>query len=256
MTRMLNKLLKPLRYRIEKIQQEQDPAPALPIDFDALHTRIYQAVRPYTMTSPERIFGLIEGVLHVVKNNIEGDMVECGVWKGGSMMAIAEVLKSKGQQHRKLYLYDTFEGMSNPGEEDRDFKGEQADRLLKEEAENKENSVIWAYSGLDEVKKAMQQTQYDSDNIIYVKGKVEDTIPQVLPEKIALLRLDTDWYESTRHEMIHLFPRLVKGGVLIVDDYGYWKGSRKAIDEYVAANHIALLLCRMDDTGRIAIKTN
>jgi hypothetical protein len=85
-------------------------------------------------------------------------------------------------------------------------------------------------------------------------GKVEDTIPADIPEKIALLRLDTDWYESTKHELIHLFPRLQKGGVLIIDDYGFWKGARKAVDEYFAENNIQILLNRIDDTGRMAIK--
>jgi O-methyltransferase len=87
-----------------------------------------------------------------------------------------------------------------------------------------------------------------------VKGKVEDTVPKNAPEKIALLRLDTDWYESTRHELVHLFPRLVPGGVLIIDDYGHWQGARKAVDEYIAGNQVKILLNRVDYTGRIGVK--
>jgi O-methyltransferase len=83
---------------------------------------------------------------------------------------------------------------------------------------------------------------------------VEDTIPASVPEQIALLRLDTDWYESTKCELEILFPRLVKGGVIIIDDYGCWQGARKAVDEYFNKNNIAILLNRMDDTGRIGIK--
>ena len=91
--------------------------------------------------------------------------------------------------------------------------------------------------------------------IHYVQGKVEDTVPGAGPEQIALLRLDTDWYESTLHELVHFFPRLVPGGVLIIDDYGWWKGARKAVDEYFEANRVQILLNRMDVTGaRIAIK--
>jgi hypothetical protein len=75
-----------------------------------------------------------------------------------------------------------------------------------------------------------------------------------LPEQIAVLRLDTDFYESTRHELRHLYPRLVHGGVLIIDDYGHWAGARKAVDEYIAEEGIRLLLNRIDYTGRIAIK--
>jgi O-methyltransferase len=87
-----------------------------------------------------------------------------------------------------------------------------------------------------------------------VKGKVEDTVPKNAPEKIALLRLDTDWYESTRRELVHLFPRLVPGGVLIIDDYGHWQGARKAVDEYIAGNQVKILLNRVDYTGRIGVK--
>jgi hypothetical protein len=87
-----------------------------------------------------------------------------------------------------------------------------------------------------------------------VKGKVEDTVPKNAPEKIALLRLDTDWYESTRHELVHLFPRLLPGGVLIIDDYGHWQGARKAVDEYIAGNQVKILLNRVDYTGRIGVK--
>ena len=115
--------------------------------------------------------------------------------------------------------------------------------------------MVWAYSPLDTVKNTMSHSTYAPEKIHYIKGKVEDTIPQQAPDKIALLRLDTDWYESTRHEMIHLFPRLVSGGVLIIDDYGFWKGARKAIDEYLEENKVKILLNRLDYTGRIAVKS-
>jgi O-methyltransferase len=85
-------------------------------------------------------------------------------------------------------------------------------------------------------------------------GKVEDTFPKDTPDKIAILRLDTDWYESTRHELIHLYPKLSIGGVLIIDDYGHWEGARKAVDEYINDNTLRILLNRIDYTGRIAVK--
>src|ERR1051325_10354963 len=87
-----------------------------------------------------------------------------------------------------------------------------------------------------------------------LEGTVEETIPAQAPERIALLRLDTDWYESTRHELVHLYPRLVPGGVLIIDDYGHWEGARKAVDEYIAQNNLRLFLNRIDYAGRLAIK--
>jgi len=145
--------------------------------------------------------------------------------------------------------------MPPPTEADKDFSGVDAAARLNEESNNKKESYIWAYSALDEVKAAMALTQYNPERIQYIQGKVEDTIPASIPDKIALLRLDTDWYESTKHELEHLFPRLAKNGVLIIDDYGFWKGSRKAVDEYFAGLNMPVLLNRMDDTGRICIKT-
>ena len=100
----------------------------------------------------------------------------------------------------------------------------------------------------------MASTGYPANQISYVRGPVEQTIPITVPESIALLRLDTDWHASTRHELDYLFPRLVKGGVLIIDDYGHWQGARKAVDDYIAANKLNLLLSRIDYTGRLAVK--
>lgn len=224
-----------------------------PIDFEEIHQKIIEKVEPFTMTSQERIYGLIEAVKYLVKNNIPGDVVECGVWKGGSMLAIAEILTQMNNVHRDLFLYDTYEGMSEPSEHDMAFTNQKAAEFLISNEEKKEN-LFWAYSSLDVVKQTMSYTAYPKNKIHYVKGKVEDTIPAVVPGDIALLRLDTDWYESTKHELVHLFPKLVKGGVLIIDDYGFWKGARKAVDEYFHDTNTQILLNRLDDTGRIAIK--
>jgi hypothetical protein len=108
---------------------------------------------------------------------------------------------------------------------------------------------------LADVKRNMALTGIESDQMIFVKGKVEDTIPNTIPEQIALLRLDTDWYESTKHELIHLYPKLIKKGILIIDDYGHWKGCKEAVDEYFAQHKIHLMLNRIDYTGRLAVKT-
>ena len=225
-----------------------------PTDFEPFHISIIEKVKPYTMTSNGRLFGLIEAVKYVIKHNIPGDFVECGVWKGGSMMAIAETLIQLGITDRQLYLYDTFEGMTAPTENDIDSLNRTADRQLKENFYSKETNIVWAYSGLDEVKNNMSVINYPTQNIHYVKGDILKTIPETISSTIALLRLDTDWYESTKHEMIHLFPLLQRNGVLIIDDYGFWRGSRKAIDEYVEENKVQILLNRMDETGRIALK--
>jgi O-methyltransferase len=205
------------------------------------------------MTSQERIYALIQAVRYISKNNIAGDIVECGVWKGGSMMAAALTLNQLADDSRHLYLCDTFEGMTEPAEIDKDFKGDDALTTYKSSI-NDGSTSSWCYASLDSVKEVMAKTGYNPTKIHFVKGKVEDTIPVAAPEQISLLRLDTDWYESTRHELIHLFPRLSVGGVIIIDDYGYWQGSRMAVDEYFEQNNIKILLNRIDNAGRMGVK--
>jgi O-methyltransferase len=226
----------------------------LPADFDPMHREIYEKVQDRTMTSPERIYSLIEAVKYIGRNNIPGAIVECGVWRGGSMMAAAETLIRDGDATRELLLYDTFEGMSEPGELDKTRKGEIASGLLAGNSD-KEKNLVWAYSTLETVKAGMKTTGYPETHVHYIRGKVEDTIPGIIPGEIAILRLDTDWYESTRHELLHLFPLLSKGGVLILDDYGHWQGARAAVDEYFNGHRQPILLNRIDETGRIAIKS-
>ena len=169
------------------------------------------------------------------------------------MMAAAEALRKQGDLARELFLYDTFEGMTAPGDLDKTWAGEPAMGLLAVDPDREKN-LLWCYSTLETVQQGMQSVGYPEDRIHYVRGKVEDTIPATLPGEIALLRLDTDWYESTRHELLHLFPLVSKGGVLILDDYGHWQGARKAVDEYFEQHPQPILLNRIDDTGRIGIK--
>jgi hypothetical protein len=213
---------------------------------------IIKRVKPFTMSGPERIAALYEATRYIARNKIEGDVVECGVWKGGSMMISALTLLSAGEVRPMLHLFDTYEGMTAPTAADRSsLLAATATELL---ANSSKSAQVWARSPLDEVRRNLASTGYPSDRMRFVKGRVEDTLPSEAPDKISLLRLDTDWYESTKHELVHLFPRLVPGGVLIIDDYGHWAGSKKAVDEYIAEQGIALLLNRIDYTGRVAVK--
>jgi O-methyltransferase len=215
---------------------------------------IYDKCTPFTMTSVERMYSLYKSVNYILEMKIEGDFVECGVWRGGSSMLIAYMLKNRSISDRKIYLYDTFEGMSEPTSSDIDTRGTHASVLMDNSIDDKESSV-WCLATINDVEQNMKATSYVPSNIIYVKGKVENTIPTLSPDKvIALLRLDTDWYESTKHELIHLYPELTKGGVLIIDDYGHWDGCRKAVDEYFNNTDSSILLNRVDYTGRIGIK--
>jgi len=224
-----------------------------PRDFKEDEIAIISCVRPYTMTSDERLHTLIHAVRYLVKNNVPGDIVECGVWKGGSMMAAIKVLQSLQDEQRNIYLYDTYEGLPAPGQEDTKIDGTIATEAFERYKIN-EGASEWCRSEIQEVKQAVYTTGYDSAKVHFIKGKVEDTVPGTVPEKIALLRLDTDWYGSTKHELVHLWPRLVQGGVLILDDYGSWLGAQKAVDQYIMENKIKVLLCRIDNSGRVAIK--
>jgi O-methyltransferase len=241
-----------LATRLRGLVQTQATSPAstppLP-DSSAAFNELCGRVRPFTMTSPERLHALHEAVRYVIAADIPGDIVECGVWRGGSSMMAALTLLELGAE-RRIWLYDTFEGMPPPGDNDVRYSGESAESLLESADRAPGAWNEWAWATLEDVRRNMSSTGYDAFE--YVSGPVENTVPANAPDEIALLRLDTDWYESTRHEMEHLYPRLADGGVLIIDDYGHWQGARRAIDEYFADRPI--LLNRIDYTGRIAVK--
>ncbi|MFH9757099.1 TylF/MycF family methyltransferase [Streptomyces griseus] len=226
------------------------PAPAFPEDYDDEAKEIIRAVKPYSMTSPERLNAFILATRHIARHNIPGDIVECGVWRGGSMQACARTLLSVGETERDLYLFDTYEGMTPPTAEDLRRDGRPAQELL--DAQDKDRP-IWAVASLEDVKAGFENIPYPKERVHYVQGRVEDTVPAQAPEQISILRLDTDWYASTKHELDHLYGRLVSGGVLLIDDYGYWQGSRQAVDEFLDKTGEQLLLLRMDE-GRIAVK--
>jgi hypothetical protein len=222
----------------------------MPPDFDDDAVDVINRVKPFTMTTRERLYALVDAVRYVVRSDIPGAIVECGVWRGGSMMAAALTL-IKLRAQRSIVLYDTFEGMPAPTDDDRDAEGRAAADYLA--TEERATSHVWAYSELSEVRANMESTGYDPKLVRYVRGRVEDTIPVRAPDEIALLRLDTDWYESTIHELVHLFPRLAVGGILILDDYGHWKGARKAVDEYFRRQCPRIYLARID-AARVAVK--
>jgi O-methyltransferase len=223
-----------------------------PPDFDAPTADLCRHVAPFTMTSKYAVYALRLAVQYIVASRIPGDIVECGVWKGGSMMAVAKTLLELSSTDRTLHLFDTFEQMSEPTAVDRTVNGQSAAEILA--GLSPEPGKPWQCSSIDETRGNVLSTGYPAAKINCVKGKVEETIPSAAPAQIALLRLDTDWFESTYHELTLLYPRLSIGGVLIIDDYGYWQGARKAVDQYIHEQKLQLLLTRVDDSARMCIK--
>jgi O-methyltransferase len=215
---------------------------------------IARQVERYTATSLIRVITLIRAVRYVVRHQIPGAFVECGVWRGGSVMAIALTLLAEKATDRDLFLFDTFEGMAAPTDKDRTADGTRAEEMMSQTPRSQEGG-IWCYAELDEVRANLATTGYPSNRLHFVKGRVEDTVPHPAIREIALVRLDTDWYESTRHELVHLYPLLSVGGVLILDDYGHWQGAKQATNEYIQEHpEFPIFLSPIDATGRLAIK--
>jgi hypothetical protein len=179
-------------------------------------------VKPYTMTSNERIRSLFQSLEYIRKNNIDGDIVECGVWKGGNILGCLEYMKYYGIE-KTVWLYDTFSGMTETTKFDIDLNG-----VSGKQWESK------CDCSLEDVKNIINEKKYPKNKIKFIVGDITETIKEKnnIPEKISILRLDTDWYESTKIEMEVLYPILVNDGVLIIDDYGHWVGAKKAVDEY------------------------
>jgi hypothetical protein len=249
-----------IRRRTRKPADDAPPADWNAATIDANDLAIVDRATPFTMTTRERLIALIDAVRYVVARDIPGDFAECGVWRGGSVLAVIATLQDLGVDDRDIHLFDTFEGMTAPTEHDTS-PVEDASALATWNAAQESGERAW--NGLfddrhfneDAVRKLLVATGYPEERLHFIRGPVEETLPENTPEQLALLRLDTDWYESTKAEMEHLYPKLETGGVLIIDDYGHWEGARRAVDEYLTANGSPLLLSRIDYTGRIAVKT-
>ncbi len=212
---------------------------------------LHRLAAPFTMTEPERMYALWQAIRHIHRTGIAGDIVECGVWRGGSSLMAALTLQQVGDTSRTLHLFDTFEGMTPPTERDISLNDGQSATVLLARTKRVAGSFdVWSYATLKDVRNTMAIAGYP--HVEYVVGRVEDTLPDRAPGQIALLRLDTDWYASTRHELEHLWPQVAPGGVLIIDDYGDWAGARQAVDEYFADEPV--WLHRLDHTGRLVVK--
>jgi O-methyltransferase len=250
-----------LKIRVEEVPQidyqvlmrEQHERAAFQ-DADPVFATLYERVKDFSMTSIERLYAMYKATEYVCRAGVPGSIVECGVWRGGSMMMAALTLQALGDISRELYLFDTYEGLPKPNEtEDIDLWGHSAYNEWTRHRRTDESSD-WALASLEEVRANLASTGYPSEKLFLVKGMVQKTLPTATLDRIALLRLDTDWYESTVCELENLCPLLTHNGVLIIDDYGHMRGQRKAVDEYFVRNGPFMLLNRVDYSGRIGVK--
>jgi len=223
-------------------------------DFTTIEHQIYTSVTGLACGGAEAIVSIIRSIDYLKTNNITGAFVECGVFRGANIIVMMKALLHAEVTDRDIFLYDTFSGMPEPDEIDVYYDGQQAIQVWQSVKHASSGGSDWVCSPIEEVRQNIETVGYPMERITFVEGLVEDTIPETMPSEIALLRLDTDFYKSTKHELTHLFPRLKRGGILIIDDYGAFAGSRAATDEYFKEAGIAFFLGRVDEHVRIGVK--
>ena len=231
MSKLINKIFSIFGFKISKIFKDKIKNP-FPIEAKDNIKDIIKICIKYSMTGEKRMYVLSEAIKEVKRKNLEGDFVECGIWKGGNII-LFQKLNNLFNLKKKIFAFDTFEGMPAPNEFDKDSDNVLASDLMLKSEKNSNLNNIHCYSPYEDVVNNISK-HVDIANIKFIKGKVEETLldDKNLPEKISILRLDTDFYSSTKIELEILYKRLVKGGILIIDDYGHWKGVRKAVDEF------------------------
>ena len=202
--------------------------------------KLINLAQTYSMTPQIRIFNLLQSLRYLKNKKIDGDYVECGVWKGGNIILFKKFIEDEDENSKKkIYAFDTYEGMTEPDKNDYDISSNiPADILLKGDKAKRTN--IWGICNLENVKKNIQSCVNSTENIKFIKGPVETTLNDTsnLPDKISLLRLDTDWYNSTKKELDVLYDKVMPGGIIIIDDYGHWGGSKKAVDDFFLNKYV------------------
>lgn len=208
---------------------------------DDLFWSLYDRWRAQTLIPPERLYMSYCALRNVIENRVPGDVVECGVFRGGSLCFFVQATQALGDPDRRFWAYDTFDGFPvDVDEVIHDGTRFQRENWHTENFESIFRTNVAALALPDE-------------RLEVIKGSVLDTLPARAPVQIAFLHLDTDYYEATRHELHHLYHRVPVGGAVMVDDYGHFRGSRRATDEFCAGLARKPLLLRADYAGRLLV---
>jgi predicted O-methyltransferase YrrM len=200
----------------------------------------YRRVRPMTMSNSRRLRGLYSAVRHAIQTDVAGDVVECGTARGGSAALMGLTLKAHDNRDRKIVAFDTFAGLPPPTHDDPDY----------DIAQRYTGSCI----GTLEQVSAFFTALGIRDRAVFVQGLFQATLPEARLGPISVLHVDGDWYESVKTCLDHLYDKVSPGGVIQIDDYGWWQGAAKAVDEFFKARAIAPALRRLDYSGRQFVK--
>ncbi len=218
------------------------------VEIDKKSLRTIKFVNNLMIGSLPNQWSIIQALKYIKNNKVDGDIVETGVFHGGGLIFLNEIMKNIGLK-KKIWGYDTFTGVPEI-----DFKNDELISGQKIKKESEKDKLI--YRNVNQVKKILLKKSFSSQNLPnLIIGDTRKTLKQKknLPKKISFIRLDTDFYESTLNELNTLYPRLVKNGILLIDDYGHHKGCKKAVDKFFR-NNKKILMHRVDYTVRMIIK--
>ncbi len=208
---------------------------------------LFKKIYPYTMVDSKRLSNIYDLSELIEKNRVDGVFVECGVWKGGCAAIMGSVSK-RARSNRKIWLFDSFEGLPEPTTED----GKIAKDYSQNRASGRLKTIDKCVGPLNDVKEIFFDIlKINQDNVVIKKGWFQDTLPKARNEigQISVLRLDGDWYESTKCCLDNLYDNVIVGGYIVVDDYGHWEGCKKAIDDFFMKRNIKTDLIKIDYAG-------
>jgi O-methyltransferase len=232
------------RVKTSKISFHIDINRNIGYEFENEANEAIKIVRKNTMLPYVNLVTLYEQVFYCEKNKIEGDFVECGVWNGGAVGLMGLANLKHGSNCRDLHLFDAFEEICAPDEKvDGDRAINEVKEILGKQAHVKGEliplkGIYDRFGGPSDINKCKNLIEklvnYPTNNVFYHKGWFQDTIPLAAGNigKIAILRLDGDWYESTKVCLENLYDKVIPGGFVIFDDYGLYSGCKKAVDEF------------------------